>query len=127
MRIKCVRLAPTERQAKQLGKNYYSNQQVFGLTLGKEYLVFCLEILDGIAWVHLDSGTNRLSIAPLCLFEIVDGSVSKYWEFRLWKDNNFLFRPPSFYEDFFHDDLAEGVPKVVAEFQKIRAMLEKEI
>lgn len=126
MKIRCVRLLPNRQQSKQLGKYYHPGKQVFEVAIGKEYIVFCLEVLDGMAWVHFDSGSNRLSIAPLCLFEVIDGRVSQYWELRLWKDNNVLLRPPSFYKEFFHDDLAEGVPEIVAEFQKVRTLLEAE-
>lgn len=126
MRIKCISLLPNKQQAKRLGKYYYPGQQTYEVALGKEYVVYCLEIIDGMAWVHYDSESNRLSISPLCLFKIIDGRVSQYWELRLWEENNVLLRPPSFYQEFFHDDLVEGVPEVVAEYQRVKALLEKE-
>jgi len=126
MIVRCISLLPSKQQAKQLGKYYYPDQQTFGLTIGKEYVVYCLEIHGGMAWVDLVSETNYLFPAPLCLFEVVDGRVSKYWELRLGEDDSVLFRPPSFFKEYFHDDLAEGVPEVVEEFQKIRTLIETE-
>ena len=126
MKIRCVKLLPNKQQSKQLGKYYYPGKQVFEVEIGKEYVVFCLEIIDGMAWVNFDSGSNRLSIAPLCLFEVIDGRVSRYWELRIWEENKILFRPPTFFKEFFHDDLAEGIPETVMEFHKVRSMLEAE-
>ena len=126
MKIKGVRLLPDEQQVKRLGKYYYPGQQRYNVEIGKEYVVYCLEIHNGLAWVHYDSGTEHISISPLCLFEVIDGRVSKYWELRLTEENNVLLRPPSFYQEFFHDDLAEGVAEVVAEYQRVRALLEQE-
>lgn len=126
MKIKGVRLLPNKQQAKRLGRNYYPGQQTFDVEIGKEYVVYCLEIIGGMVWVDYDSGTERMSISPLCLFEVIDGRVSKCWELRLTEEGNVLFRPPSFYQEFFHDDLAEGVPEIVSEYQRVRALLEQE-
>lgn len=35
-------------------------------------------------------------------------------------------QPPSFFKDFYYDDLSEGVPEVVADFSRVRALLEAE-
>jgi hypothetical protein len=126
VRIKCNNLVPNEKQAKQLGDYYYPGKQDFYLNLGREYVVFGIRILNGMPWVDLVSDTNYLFPAPLCLFEITDGRVSQYWETRVSKDGNLLIWPRSFYREYYHDDLLEGVQDVVEDFERVRAMIEAE-
>ena len=125
MIIKCTSLLPNEEQAKKLGKTFQSGKQNFWLEIGKEYVVYGLRILQGSIWVELVSDTNYLYSVPLCLFEVVDKKVSKYWEIGLRK-NNIYFWPNSFYKEYYHDDLFEGVPEVLENFLRIKSLIDKE-
>jgi len=130
MRVKCILNYPTPKQIERLG-DFYKNQ-AFGVTVGKEYLVFGLHFLikcegfgTGVQVQFLDDD-GHLGFAPLFMFTIVDGRPSKYWEARFWEDGHLTLQPPSFYRDYYHDDLSEDVPEVVEDFKRVRAMLESE-
>lgn len=126
MKVKCKTKFPNEEQAKKLGKYYHAGKQEFGLTIGKEYIVFGLRILDGAVWVELVSDTGYLYSTPLCLFGIIDGRVSRYWETRVDEDGDVDILPPSFYSKYYYDDLLERVSDVVEDFRKIRSLIESE-
>ena len=131
MKVRCLRQYPTEEQVQALGPAFYRKQS-FHLTVGREYLVFGLQLsvnanmLGTGAWIQIVSESERLSWAPLMLFEIVDPRVSRYWEVRHWPDGAVTLWPNSFYRDYFHDDLSEGVPDLMKEFAAVRASLESE-
>lgn len=131
MIVRCVSVLPNEEQAKLLGDNYRPGQRTFGLEFGKEYVVFGIRIFDGMPWVEIASAASfadpgYLYPVPLFLFEIVDGGVSRYWEARRRGDAGLVLEPRSFYRDYYHDDLSEGVPEVVEDFARMRALMEAE-
>lgn len=127
MIVRCISKLPSEEQAQLLGpgKHYFPGQQQFGLVIGREYIVYALSILDGAAWVDILSEFEYLYAVPLLLFDIVDGHVSRYWELRA-RDQDLAFWPPSFYREYYHDDLIEGVREVVEDFRRLRALIEEE-
>jgi len=126
MKVRCIALLPNENQAQQLSKNYSHGRQEFHLVLGEEYVVFGLSILGGAAWVDLVTDSEYPVPVPLCLFEITDGRVSQYWEARFYEDGDLTLWPPSFYKEYYHDDLSEGVSEVVEDFKRVRAFIEAE-
>ena len=79
MRVKCIALIPNEEQAELLGigKYYYPDMMEFDVIIGEEYVVYSLTFLDGVPWVELATVSGYLHAVPLCLFEIIDGRVSK--------------------------------------------------
>ena len=98
----------------------------FKLIPHETYVVFGLQILGGMPWVELLSDSGYLFSVPLCLFDIIDGTVSQYWEARITKELNLLMWPPSFYKEFYHDDLLEGRIDAVHDFQKVLKRIESE-
>jgi hypothetical protein len=126
MKVKCISRLPTEEQAVKLGEHYRHGKQDFHLQIGKEYIVYGISILRGIAWIELASDTGYLYSVPLFLFEITDERVSKYWKVRMDKDGDLMLWPSSFYIKFYHDDLAEGVPEIVEDFNKIQSLIKTE-
>jgi hypothetical protein len=127
MRVRCISTYPSEEQIQRLGKRFYRNQD-FHIASGKEYVVFGLEFsLDSnIPSVSLVGEYDKLRDAPLCLFEIIDARVSRYWEVRASGNGVLVFWPHSFFREYYHDDLSELVPEVVADFERVRAMMEAE-
>lgn len=129
MRAKCIALLPDAEQAKQLGidKHYHPERMGFNIRVGQEYLVFAITFLGGVPWVDIlsQSGAYVYSV-PLCLFEIMDGVVSKYWVARVGQNGDFCLWPPSFYTPYYHDDLTNGVPEVVKDFQRVRQLIMEE-
>ena len=130
MLIRCISTQPTEEQAQRLGigKNYFPGRQQFGVSVGEKYLVFGLTIMNGEPWVDimlLPSG--YLHSVPLCLFEILDRHVSKYWVIGFGPKGNITIGPPSILDQpYYFDDLSNGVAEVVDDFRRIRELLEAE-
>lgn len=128
MRLKCIALLPNDKEAKLLGKShYYPGRMEFGLKLGHEYIVYGMTFLDGVPWVEIANQANTYVYSvPLCLFEIVDGTVSKYWVARFHQNGDFLLWPPSFYTPYYHDDLTDGVPEIVEDFLRVQRLIMEE-
>jgi hypothetical protein len=128
MKIRCVSTTISEEQAHQLDIEQHVNRDYRGfVVIGKEYTVYGLSIRGQGIWVEmLGEGFAFPVSAPLCLFEIVDGRVSKYWEARN-KDGWFTLWPPSFYSNpYYFEDLSDDVPEVVEHFKLVRAIMENE-
>lgn len=104
----------------------------FGITLGRQYLVFGMGwTLEPGAWgagtrvlILNDSGT--LIPAPLALFTFTDPRVSRFWEARCQTDGSLTLWPPSFYREYYIDDLSERVPEVADDFRRVRREIEAE-
>jgi hypothetical protein len=130
MKVRCIAELPNNEQAQQLGigKHYFPGREVFGVKSGEEYVVFGIRVLSGAPWIDIleDFGTGYLHPVPMCLFIIIDGRVSHYWEVRVSEYNNLFCRPPSFLEPYYDEDLADGVKAVVDDFRKIRPLIEEE-
>lgn len=129
MRVKCISELPNNEQAKQLGigKHYYPGKMEFGISIGQEFVVFGMCFLDGIPWIEIanDSMTYVYSV-PLCLFKVIDSHVSKYWSLHTNENGDIYLWPLSFYKPFYHDDLTDGVPDIVKDFQRVRDMILEE-
>jgi hypothetical protein len=126
MKVRCVAQLPNDRQALKLGKHYHPGKQVFKISIGQEYLVYGLTLLSGAPWVELLEDFGYLFSVPLCLFEITDARVSRHWIVRLNAEERVSFWPPSFYREYYFDDLIEGTPEVLEDFRKVRAQIESE-
>lgn len=126
MRVKCIALLPNDGQAKLLGvgKHYFPGSMVFGVNLGKEYIVIAISFLSGAPWIFiLNESETYIHPVPLCLFEIVDGVVSRFWVAKTNADGYFNLWPPSFYQPYYHDDLTEGVAEVVEDFNRVKQLI----
>jgi hypothetical protein len=127
MLVKCVSAVPDASQMKRLGARYLPGRQEFGLVVGRVYTVFGLRIVDGEPWldtVDPDREPGYLFSAPLFLFQIVDGRVPGIWQARLDSDGELRIAPPSFFAEFYFDDLFEEIPAVVEDFQRVRRLIE---
>jgi hypothetical protein len=104
----------------------------FHVTVGKEYLVLGVEtFVRSSMWgnstaIQYMSDYEELAFAPLLLFEIVDGRVSGHWEMRMGENGSITLWPPSFYKEFYHDHLSDGVPDVVKDFGEVYSLLSSE-
>lgn len=129
MRIKCIASQLTVDQVSALALTHV--RQDFHVTPGREYTVIGLDLSVGSVvqgtgvWVHLVTDFGHLTWAPLTLFEILDGRVSRYWVARSGPEGLTLW-PQALYREFFHDDLSEDIPEVVATFKRVVEELEAE-
>lgn len=133
MIVRCVSEWPSEEQIEKLGEGFSRNQS-FGVKVGREYVVLALDFFiesnlfgTGAYIEYPDDEFDQVYFAPLCLFEIVDPRASRFWEARYREDKGWVtLRPPSFYRDYYKEDLFEGVPEIVEDFRRVRALLEYE-
>ncbi|HET7106538.1 MAG TPA: hypothetical protein VFI38_07000 [Candidatus Acidoferrum sp.] len=127
MRVRCISTYPSEEQIQRLGKSFFRDQ-AFHIEVGKDYIVLGLAFSAGsnIPFISVVGQYGKLGHAPLSLFEVIDARVSKYWEVRVMRNGVLVFWPHSFFREFYHDDLSELVPEVVADFDHVRAMMEAE-
>lgn len=126
MKVRCVAALPTEEQATLLGSYYRSGEQVFHVVPGREYLVLALQMWEGIPWVQLPSDSGYIMHVPLCLFSVTDDRGSRYWRIEVHPNGDLTLWPESFYREYYHDDLIEGVSEVVADYKRVRAEMESE-
>jgi hypothetical protein len=130
MKAKCISEKLTSEQITALGKNYFSNQD-YHITIGKEYLVLGLifssgKIGNGCFVEHLtDYGHYVLS--PICLFDVIDKRISKYWKFEIDNDGDYRLWLPPTVKTYYHNDTSEEDElDVVADFLRMKKLLEEE-
>lgn len=132
MIIRCVANSVNDELAIKLGLGRFAPKSFSALTPGSEYVVLGISYLPkseayGISpTVLVKSDTGSLSFAPLAIFEITESTPSRYWEIRWSTDGILKMWPSSFYEDFYHDDLLEGIEDVRRDFETVVEKLEKE-
>jgi hypothetical protein len=93
---------------------------------GQEYTVLGLSIRHGEPWFELHVPIRVIASFPAFLFEIVDPTVSRYWQIRLGEDGTVRLWPLQFFQEFFVDDISNGKADVVEELATIEARIEAE-
>ena len=131
MKIKCMFEYPNEKQMLDLGEGFYRAQK-FGVTAGMLYLVLGLSFYPESSFsgkgliFQIEADSGEPSWAPACLFAIIDPRVSRYWSLKMETDGSVHLWPPSFYRDFYHEDLSEGVSAIVDDYKKMLSILKAE-
>lgn len=126
MKVKCKAIKLKDSDIINLKTEFNCNQD-FHITLNNEYLVFGVHITKtGLCLIQHLTDFGHLVFTPLCLFDIIDARVSKYWEVKISDDSSITFWPPSFNRDFYHDNLFEEEKEYVEDFRKIKLKLEEE-
>lgn len=135
MIVRCIRGYPTEEQISRLGPEFFRNR-AFAVDPGEEYAALALTVDFGTRhmglgpWVQIYTRkhiVHAITFAPLCLFDVTDPLVSRYWEVRTPEGGTKVtLWPPSFYRPYYHDDLSEDVPGVVTDFERVVDLLERE-
>lgn len=131
MKVRCLQVYPDADQLATLGPAFFRERQFF-ITEGEIYLVLGLSFLwnarlfgSGMT-LQVKNDYGRPTWAPACLFEIIDSRVSSYWELKIDGDGDVHLWPPSFYRDYYHDDLSEEVPAVLEDYKRVVALLQAE-
>ena len=128
MLVKCV----SQRRKGDSGEADGRNRIWFDVVVGRVYLVLGLTFhtrspLYGAAvTVEVDTGDGHLLSAPLELFDVVNGTPSKFWRLKCWPDGSAALWPDPFYIEYFHDDLSEGVPRTIELYERVRREIEAE-
>ncbi|HXB26442.1 MAG TPA: hypothetical protein VNV25_17030 [Gemmatimonadaceae bacterium] len=79
---------------------------------------------QGEPWFELHVPIRVIASFPALLFEIVDTTVSRYWQIRIDEDGTVRLWPPQFYQEYFIDDFSNGKADVVEELATIEARIE---
>ncbi len=131
MRVRCVATVATPEQVQRYGLQVTIEHR-YDVTPGKEYLVLGLTALaadsaygTGVTIEVLDD-FGRWSIQPLFLFEVIDPRPSRHWVAKQVGEAELALWPESFHQDYYHDHLTDGVPEVVADFNRVCSLLEAE-
>ncbi len=89
------------------------------LKLEDEYLVYGLTLGAKADYVQIFKD-NYLTSIPLELFSITDNTVSKYWKVERHENGFIRLWPEEFFQEFFHDDLSEGVEEIKEIFKQVK-------
>ena len=96
--------------------------------IGTEFTVLGIQVADGNVTYRIGNPPREeCSIQCLAiLFEIVDGSPSKYWQAVIGPSGQFVLWPPSWFAEYYHDRLSDGDPVIYADFLEVRDRLQTE-
>lgn len=128
MKVQCLKKYPSEEQIIELGKNFYANQG-FYVEVGEYYTVLAVFIYNNQpafgsgCWIQVVSKDEHLINAPLCLFQVIDGTLSRFWEISVNQKGTVCFCPPSFLKEYYYDDLSEGVKEIRNDFNRIKNLI----
>lgn len=133
MKVVCIQENIDDRLAQEVGLGE-GQPRYYNLTQSKEYVVLGLSYFpDADVYarnpvIEIKNDTGGMTSAPLFLFKVIDDTPSKYWHIKFNKEEDVLrIWPESFYKDFYHDDLSEGVPEIERDFIEVCKMLEAEM
>jgi hypothetical protein len=123
----------TEAQIQRRGPRFRTDHN-YCVKLGHEYLVLGLLIdaagdsVGGGAWIDIlmEPDIPTVISVPLCLFEIIDPRVSRYWQLRASEAGAVWLWPASFYREYYHDDLSNRIAHVVEDFWGVLRLLQAE-
>jgi hypothetical protein len=126
MKVRCTGAQLSTEQKAILGPRFKENQ-TFDLTVGTEYDVLGMSFTFNApargtgAYVIVAPATDRVTIAPLALFEVTQTTVPSNWQLRVGPDETELLSEELLGRHFFHD-LSEREP---AALDALRRALEQ--
>ncbi len=132
MKVRCIQTSPTSEQREEFSINRvgFSTTDV---TVGKEYIVLGLSVITmrngpfGLGTLlEIIDDQDSWALAPMYMFEVSDPRPSRYWTIKKDSDNTIALLPESFHQPFYADQLTDLVPEIVADFKRVRALLESE-
>jgi hypothetical protein len=123
MRARCIADKLSTEQKLILGVPEAQNP-CYQITVGRVYTVLGISYQTQSKYcngtmleIQEDEKAYCISI-PLCLFEVVDRRISKYW-IAVQRHFDMTLWPEEFYTDFFHDDLTEGIKETKAIYEMV--------
>lgn len=123
MKLNCVSQKLQIIDLEILGE-YPEKKNHFFITTGKEYVVFGLSFYSNRygkgCFVQILSDHNHLIDVPIKLFKITDNRSSRYWNIKINENGDMFLWPASFFEEFYHDDLSEGIDHIVKDFDLVK-------
>lgn len=104
----------------------YREDQTLPLTVGKEYTVYAIALLNDQVWYFIENDDADVlhypSREPAQLFSVSDGSMPGFWEFAFTPDHGDHLALVSFPEwtrdRFYYDRLTDGQDREVGIFNR---------
>jgi hypothetical protein len=130
MKIRCIANTGASLREHYLDpKRGLTKDLKYGLTIGKEYVVYAFYEWEGQIWYYIADDHNMYYPMqnPAPLFEVVDDRLSKYWRFNL-RQNGLLRVAFSqwFTVPYFYDKLTDQEPAEVDLFKRIKYLMDRE-
>ncbi len=121
MRIRCCSLSlPQDLIPSRLEKL----QGRWPVVLDAEYTVLALGQRDGLWYATFEHKEREMPVsAPLALFDLVDASVSPFWNVRI-RAQEVALQPAEFDEEFFCDDVQERRHDALERYRAMKARLD---
>jgi len=131
MRVKYI--SNSVKKSFESGAGYIGDKNDF-LKNHKQYFVYGMKIISHSIWYYIydESGRNYPEALPGQLFEIVDGRLSKYWDFTFYYNPQTLayqtlwIYPEWINDRFFHDRLIQGNEDDVKILKKYQSLMNVE-
>jgi len=135
MKVRCIYNIKNKQMVEEKSlKNVEATDHRYDFTIGKEYTVIGIAYskdstyLENYPMLELVNDFGNYEGAPLFLFEIIDDRSSQYWHIKFNNETKYLYMwPESFYQEYYFDDLTDGVPEVEKDFERVSKLLEEEI
>lgn len=128
MKVTCIATELNASQKQVMGLNN-NEEPSYPFIIGDSYTVLGIHSQLGYyagTMLHMASPSGYILPTPLCLFDVVDDRPSRYWKIQKYNEHQITLWPEEFYQEYFHDDLSDGVPEVVEIYKKVVERLEKE-
>lgn len=129
MKIECIAQCLTDDLMKSFGVSYPKNQD-YHVSIGRTYTVYGLDFVSSetlhLCYVYYVNDYGHLSSSPLSLFKITDERPSSIWVTRMLNQEIVAIRPPSFFQEYYLDDLSEGIKETVNDFEEVKTLIESE-
>lgn len=131
MKVICIQNEINETLAEKVYLSEREPRIYRSISPGKEYVVLGITYAPssscyaGVPTVEIKNDNGGLSVVPLFMFDVIDSSASRYWDVR-FDGGTLTMLPESFYAEFYHDDLSEGVPEILHDFNEVYKKIEFE-
>jgi len=131
MKVRCIQTIPTAEQRVWLGASYPMTDDCVELGselhIGHEYGVYGMAIIEGRTLIIIDLGDLQWAYEPLLLFEIINPSVSQYWQVHADDDGDMKIAPAAFFEHpYLLDDASEDDPDAIKVFREVQTQMRAE-
>jgi hypothetical protein len=123
MKVTCIQDRLINDQKLKLGIAT-ENDFKYPFEIGETYTV--LGITCRMGQTILEMPYFYIFPAPMCLFAITDERPSSYWKIKKIDENKISLWPEEFYQEYFHDDLSDGIPEVISIYKQVVRKLEEE-
>lgn len=107
------------------------NATGYELSIGQEYIVLGINVqstgcINNGVTLLLRDDIGRCAFVPICLVEISDAVPSALWRSRKSGEHGLCLWPEEFFQDYFFDDLSNGVREAVMTFDLLIKELNEE-